>query len=61
MRTGEKRIHYFRILRQLITIDKRKEMSQKGEKRVYDIILSSCHFITANIRDDILVRALWKR
>ena len=37
MRTGEKRIHYFRILRQLSTIDKRKKMSQKGEKRVYDV------------------------
>ena len=37
MRTEEKRIHYFSILRQLGTMEKKKKMSQKGEERVYDI------------------------
>ena len=35
MRTGKKRIHYLKIIRQLITYRKKKKCLKKEEKRVY--------------------------
>ena len=59
MRTGEKRIHYFRIIGQLRTYRKKENVSKGGEKSLW--YLSSCHFPTVSVRYDILVRSLRKR
>ena len=59
MRTGEKRIHYLKIIRQLSTYRK-KEMSQKGREKSLRHLFS-CHFATVRICDDVLICALGKR